>query len=1056
MRMVEEMKPMFLYPASKKIHIPIDPNERRKNSAILLLAPDFNGAMKLTQLPYVFNPKLFVSYFIDRNVMAYINSSDDFEVDLAEDESLSEAISGSKTTKIIFDTDMSPMNKNRISAVINLSNINKICKDFRISHPEKMYVKVHDTLGDLRRELPNGLREYEDDLFSFSTSDTCHILSWHMYNESDVGYSYDIYLKNELDNFVIRNINPDMPYTLSRGIVYAYEDITSLVKKEYNNIPSRLAGESFYKNIKILDFVRKPDGIRAVSSYLNTGDVQYLSRFIKSASLSKIRSSLFESTLSYYERQRLLPYQFGIPEKRKYPMPDADHVRAAVRMFNNCDPDDEEQLAKAIIKKMEYFGIDDIKVSAANRFKKYYHPKDDKNKTSSKNESTILESATFNSDIDLYNWMHSNIKYSTYSILKTPNELYKEKCGSCHDQVLFEIDSLRRINGCTNIKGWFIIEYNDDKGGETHSVVTYTKNNKNYYFENAWKNNAGIHILNETIESLFDKFHKDGKWGNYNKYPNIEVSSFNATPGMNLQELVDSCLNNVKNESVMADIDIMCQEDPRYRDVIDVCNSLSSEEFKKISFYDTYKNSDNVIYRRIEKDYDGTPKGFIDVYWFETRPEIAQIVIAVNPKYRDQGVADKLVKEMLWSHIENEYHFNYYYWTAHFDNIASQRLALKNGFEDIHETDRYDRKIFIKKVNSSIISFNKELVMEAANFEGVSSFSTDSGTIVLEADEYSRRLKQYIYKERIKNNKDVLMMYDVVKSTLPWVRKAYPKIDMYKRANIFVDLSYYHGIFLKRNKYRLDKAVNFYADFIHRLLNNSDINSNYSRQTVFIPVDAGTWPVEEGTELSNYRKNLNPISIIYRLVRTNPEALRNTFRNKDVLFVGTRGYFKVDFNDFNMKKLQRFKINLRKLMSATEPIVDDFEKDDITDSDTEDADTTAGMTSKIIDRVEKSSSIEIDDISSVEMHKPEIKTDEELENEPLRSPSTQKSQMKVKYLNQHMKITRDPIKISKSIGNNDLDVVVLNIDPSGPDKYENIIKTPLKDLSSVIDTYYLI
>lgn len=64
---------------------------------------------------------------------------------------------------------------------------------------------------------------------------------------------------------------------------------------------------------------------------------------------------------------------FGLPEKKKYPMPDADHVRAAIRMFNHCDPEDEAELARNIKKYMKKHGVKDIKVSDSNRFSKYYN-----------------------------------------------------------------------------------------------------------------------------------------------------------------------------------------------------------------------------------------------------------------------------------------------------------------------------------------------------------------------------------------------------------------------------------------------------------------------------------------------------------------------------------------------------------------------------------------------------------------------------------------------------------------------------------------------------------
>ena len=65
---------------------------------------------------------------------------------------------------------------------------------------------------------------------------------------------------------------------------------------------------------------------------------------------------------------------YGVPELKKFPMPDKKHVKSAIRFFNYVDPKYEKELAKAIIEKAEEFGLifdEDITVGEDNRFKKY-------------------------------------------------------------------------------------------------------------------------------------------------------------------------------------------------------------------------------------------------------------------------------------------------------------------------------------------------------------------------------------------------------------------------------------------------------------------------------------------------------------------------------------------------------------------------------------------------------------------------------------------------------------------------------------------------------------
>lgn len=64
--------------------------------------------------------------------------------------------------------------------------------------------------------------------------------------------------------------------------------------------------------------------------------------------------------------------KYGLPGKKKYPMPDRDHVMSAIKFFNYVSPKDEKELAKNIIARIKEYGIKDINVGEKNRFGKYY------------------------------------------------------------------------------------------------------------------------------------------------------------------------------------------------------------------------------------------------------------------------------------------------------------------------------------------------------------------------------------------------------------------------------------------------------------------------------------------------------------------------------------------------------------------------------------------------------------------------------------------------------------------------------------------------------------
>lgn len=62
--------------------------------------------------------------------------------------------------------------------------------------------------------------------------------------------------------------------------------------------------------------------------------------------------------LSYEDRKQLPDSVFGLPERREYPMPDAEHVRAAEAYFRDCPENLKPKLARAILEKAREFGVD--------------------------------------------------------------------------------------------------------------------------------------------------------------------------------------------------------------------------------------------------------------------------------------------------------------------------------------------------------------------------------------------------------------------------------------------------------------------------------------------------------------------------------------------------------------------------------------------------------------------------------------------------------------------------------------------------------------------------
>lgn len=57
-------------------------------------------------------------------------------------------------------------------------------------------------------------------------------------------------------------------------------------------------------------------------------------------------------------RRELKDSDYGLPRERKFPMPDAAHVRAAESYFHYAPDDEKPQLARRILEKAKEFGVE--------------------------------------------------------------------------------------------------------------------------------------------------------------------------------------------------------------------------------------------------------------------------------------------------------------------------------------------------------------------------------------------------------------------------------------------------------------------------------------------------------------------------------------------------------------------------------------------------------------------------------------------------------------------------------------------------------------------------
>ena len=158
-----------------------------------------------------------------------------------------------------------------------------------------------------------------------------------------------------------------------------------------------------------------------------------------------------EKVLSTKERNKLQDEYFGIPELKKYPMPDKNHVLSAMRYFNKCPKGYEKILAKNIIKKAKEFDI------GINKSSDYYKVA---------NENTIINEGSSNRSKKLY-FLSTTSMDNTILQPRIPDN-YLVKNG-------YEDNKTKRVCFAPSIDKWLMGLYRNLKGEKlcVHVAIDY-------------------------------------------------------------------------------------------------------------------------------------------------------------------------------------------------------------------------------------------------------------------------------------------------------------------------------------------------------------------------------------------------------------------------------------------------------------------------------------------------------------------------------------------------------------------------------------------------------
>ena len=177
--------------------------------------------------------------------------------------------------------------------------------------------------------------------------------------EDDRNY-VESYLKDAVNHrLFFFDTEPDPDYS------FGFYDVDSRkwIETGYND------GEIFLNELSVAEI------LEICNRMLKEGFMQAKVAVYKKA-LQSIKSELSESItlneakLKAAERNELPDSAFGIPSKRKFPLNDPAHVKAAVKMFQHASPADRPELARRIKRAIKKFNLD-IEIGEDNPLHEY-------------------------------------------------------------------------------------------------------------------------------------------------------------------------------------------------------------------------------------------------------------------------------------------------------------------------------------------------------------------------------------------------------------------------------------------------------------------------------------------------------------------------------------------------------------------------------------------------------------------------------------------------------------------------------------------------------------